>query len=171
MNPLQRKAWSPYAAGIIIGLLQIPALIIVDSPLGASSSYVSAAGYVARIFDSTVNEIAYMDKYMTSVKYAWQSAMVVFIAVGAMLSARMSGAKRRSFSPAWSTAVGMDGLGRRSCMAFMGGFVMLFGARWAGGCTSGHGLSGLGQLAASSIVVTVMFFIGGIAVARLYNKL
>jgi hypothetical protein len=65
----------------------------------------------------------------------------------------------------------MDGLGRRSWMAFMGGFVMLFGARWAGGCTSGHGLSGLGQLAASSIVVTVMFFIGGIAVARLYNKL
>lgn len=171
MSPLQHKAWSPYAAGIVIGLLQIPALLIVDSPLGASSSYVSVAAYLARIIDADVTNIAYMEKYMTSLKYVWQATMVLFIALGAMLSARLSGAKRRRFSPAWRAAVGIDSLGRRSWMAFLGGFIMLFGARWANGCTSGHGLSGLGQLAASSIVVTLMFFIGGIAVARLYNKL
>jgi hypothetical protein len=56
-------------------------------------------------------------------------------------------------------------------MTFLGGFIMLFGARWAGGCTSGHGLSGVGQLAAGSIVVTLMFFAGGIAVSRLFKKL
>jgi uncharacterized membrane protein YedE/YeeE len=171
MSILKSKAWSPYAAGIVIGLLQAPALLVIDSPIGASSSYVSVAAYIAGVFDPDVSNIAYMDKYMTSMKYVWQGTMVLFIAVGAYLSMRLSGARRKSFSPAWTAAAGMDSLGRRSRMTFMGGFVMLFGARWAGGCTSGHGLSGVGQLAAGSIVVTLMFFVGGIAVSRLYNKL
>jgi hypothetical protein len=37
---LTKKAWSPYAAGIVIGLLQIPAFLIIETALGASSSYV-----------------------------------------------------------------------------------------------------------------------------------
>ena len=35
-----KKAWSPYAAGIVIGLLQITAFLIIETALGASSSYV-----------------------------------------------------------------------------------------------------------------------------------
>jgi hypothetical protein len=171
MNPLKHKAWSPYAAGILIGLLQVPALLIIGSPIGASSSYVSVSAYIAGIFDPDIGNIAYFDKYMTSMKYLWQGGMVLFIAVGAFVSMRMSGAGRKSFSPAWRAAAGMDGLGRRSLMAFLGGFVMLFGARWAGGCTSGHGLSGVGQLAVGSIVVTISFFVGGIIVSRLYNRI
>jgi len=171
MEYLRRKAWSPYAAGIVIGLLQIPALLIIASPIGASSSYVSAVAHAAGTVDADVGTIGYMDKYMTSKKYVWQGTMVAFIALGALLSVRLSGARRRSFSPAWTRAVGIDSLGRRAWMAFLGGFLMLFGARWAGGCTSGHGLSGVGQLAIGSIVVTICFFVGGIAVSRLYRKL
>ena len=171
MQYLRRKAWSPYVAGIVIGLLQIPALLIITSPIGASSSYVSVAAHGAGVIDGDIQDIAYLDKYMTSMKYLWQGTMVVFIAVGAWLSMRLSGARRQSFSPAWRKAVGMDALGRRTWMAFLGGFVLLFGARWAGGCTSGHGLSGVGQLAVGSILVTISFFVGGIAVSRLYRKL
>ncbi len=40
MSPFD-KAWSPYAAGILIGLLQIPAFLIIETALGASSSYVT----------------------------------------------------------------------------------------------------------------------------------
>jgi hypothetical protein len=133
MNPLRRKAWSPYAAGIVIGLLQIPALLIIDSPLGASSSFVSAAGWLASLVDADVARIDYFNKYMTSVKYAWQSALVIGVAVGALLSSRLSGARRQAFSPAWREAVGVRSLGPRMLMAFAGGFVLLFGARWAGG--------------------------------------
>jgi hypothetical protein len=43
MNYLKRKAWSPWMAGIVVGLLQIPALLIISSPLGVSSSYVSSS--------------------------------------------------------------------------------------------------------------------------------
>ncbi len=43
-----------------------------------------------------------------------------------------------------------------------GGFLVGFGARWAGGCTSGHAISGLSNLMLSSLVVVIGFFIGGL---------
>lgn len=45
MSVWQKKAWSPYVAGIIIGLLQIPVFLIIHTALGASSAYVSVDGY------------------------------------------------------------------------------------------------------------------------------
>ncbi|MFW6324150.1 MAG: YeeE/YedE thiosulfate transporter family protein [Desulfovibrionales bacterium] len=130
---LRNKAWSPYAAGIVIGLLQIPALLIITSSLGASSSFVSVAAYFASLFDADISSIDYFSKHMTSLKYLWQGSMVVAIGVGAYISMRLSGAKRRSFSPAWTQTVGIKRLGSRMVMGFLGGFILLFGARWAGG--------------------------------------
>jgi hypothetical protein len=51
--------------------------------------------------------------------------------------------------------------------AFAGGAIMGFGARWARGCTSGHGISGTLQLAVSSWMVTVALFISGIITAMI----
>jgi len=47
----------------------------------------------------------------------------------------------------------------------IGGMVMMLGARLAGGCTSGHGISGNLQLAVSSALFSVMFFSFGLATA------
>lgn len=44
----------------------------------------------------------------------------------------------------------------------LGGFLVGFGARWAGGCTSGHGIMGLANLQLPSLVAIVGFFIGGL---------
>ena len=48
-----------------------------------------------------------------------------------------------------------------------GGMIMAFGARLAGGCTSGHGISGTLQLSVGSWIAVICFFIGGIGVAML----
>ena len=170
MHVLKRKAWSPWVAGVVVGLLQIAGLLIIESPLGASSSYVSASGYAASLGDRDIRRKDYFNKYMTDPKYAWQSSLVVGLAIGAFLSMKLSGARRRKVSPVWRRVLDQQSLRARLPLAFLGGFVMLFGARWAGGCTSGHGLSGVGQLAVSSVVVTVCFFIGGIAVAMLFRR-
>lgn len=170
MNLFKLKAWSPYAAGILIGLLQIPAFLIIQSPLGASSAYVTAAAYTGSVVDSNIHDNKYFDKHMGSKKYAWQTSMVIGIAFGALLSRRLSGAKRKAFSPIWTSALGLTTLTQRMLIAFAGGFLLLFGARWAGGCTSGHGLSGVGQLGLGSIIATAMFFVGGIAVAKMFRK-
>ena len=49
--------------------------------------------------------------------------------------------------------------------AFVGGIVSIFGARLAGGCTSGHGLSGTPNLGLASLITTACMFLGGIPVA------
>ena len=55
----------------------------------------------------------------------------------------------------------------RYVTVFFAGLLVLFGARLAGGCTSGHGISGTLQLAVSSWLAAVSFFVGGIAAAML----
>lgn len=47
-------------------------------------------------------------------------------------------------------------------MLVLGGFLVGFGARWAGGCTSGHAISGLANLQPASLLAVVGFFIGGL---------
>jgi hypothetical protein len=165
---LGEKAWSPYVAGVVIGLLQIPAFLLIETALGASSSYVTVGGLLASFVDPGVREIEYIGKHVEATgKNWWQVALVGGVAVGAYLSMRLSGATRRPISPIWQRALGTASPGRRYALAFVAGFVMLFGARIADGCTSGHGLSGVAQLAVSSTVAVAAMFAGGIATARL----
>lgn len=49
----------------------------------------------------------------------------------------------------------------------IGGFLVGFGARWAGGCTSGHAISGLSNLQLPSLIAVIGFFIGGLATTHL----
>lgn len=52
-------------------------------------------------------------------------------------------------------------------MVLGGGFLVGFGARWAGGCTSGHAISGLADFQIPSLVAVVGFFVGGLVVVHL----
>jgi uncharacterized membrane protein YedE/YeeE len=49
----------------------------------------------------------------------------------------------------------------------IGGFLVGFGARWAGGCTSGHAISGLSNLQLPSLLAVIGFFLGGIVMVHL----
>lgn len=52
--------------------------------------------------------------------------------------------------------------GRGILMILVGGFLVGFGTRYAGGCTSGHAIMGLSRLSLASLVATIGFFIGGL---------
>ena len=54
---------------------------------------------------------------------------------------------------------------------FVGGLLVGFGTRWSGGCTSGHGLSGVGRLQPASLAATGVFFGTAIAVSFLLEKI
>jgi hypothetical protein len=162
------KAWSPYIAGIIIGLLQIPAFLLIETALGASSSYVTIGGLVASWIDPSILKIDYVARHVAATgKNWWQVALVIGIAIGAFLSMKLSGAVRAPISPIWARALGSHSSAKRYAVAFGAGFLMLFGARIADGCTSGHGLSGMAQLAVGSTVAVAAMFVGGIATAML----
>jgi len=49
-------------------------------------------------------------------------------------------------------------------MLILGGFLVGFGTRYAGGCTSGHAISGLSELQLPSLIAVIGFFIGGLLV-------
>jgi hypothetical protein len=171
MLKLNTEAWSPYVAGVIIGLLQIPAFLIVDTALGTSSSYAKLAGHLVLLFDPAAGEKGYFAKYVTDAKYVWQLALVVGVGIGALVSARLSNLERAGMPRVWWRAVGVRSLWIRMVMGFCGGFVMLFGARLAGGCTSGHGVSGLAQLAVGSTIAIAAMFLGGILVAMMFRRI
>ncbi|WKA31396.1 YeeE/YedE thiosulfate transporter family protein [Bradyrhizobium roseum] len=167
MSPFD-KAWSPYVAGILIGLLQIPAFLMIETALGASSSYVTVGAAFVGLFDSSLLNIDYVARHITAnAKNLWQVALVAGIGLGAFVSMKMSGAVRAPISPVWTKALGTSSTGARYAVAFVAGFLMLFGARIADGCTSGHGLSGMAQLSVGSTVAVAAMFTGGIATALL----
>lgn len=168
MPSLFDKAWSPYVAGVVIGLLQIPAFLLIETALGASSSYVTIGGLIASFVDPSILRIDYVSRHIAATgKNWWQVALVVGIAVGAFFSMKLSGAHRHPVSPIWKRALGSASPAYRYAVAFAGGFFMLLGARIADGCTSGHGLSGTAQLAVGSMVAVAAMFAGGIATAML----
>lgn len=52
-------------------------------------------------------------------------------------------------------------------MLLIGGILVGFGARYAGGCTSGHAISGLSNLQIPSLIAVVGFFLGGLVMTHL----
>ncbi len=163
---LSMKEWSPYLVGVGIGVLNIFAFLLSDKPIGCSTAYSRTSGMIEKVFRGPkVRDKAYYRKFEPVVD--WEVMLVAGIVLGAFLSASMSGEFRPEMVPAlWRERFGPDPVTRLAA-AFVGGFLVGLGARWAGGCTSGHGISGTTQLAASSWLAVACFFIGGIATAML----
>ena len=166
MEWLSLKQWSPYVVGIGIGLLSCVAFLLSDKPIGCSTAYSRTSGMIERLVrGEKVGEKAYYKKFTPSIDWEWM--LVIGIFVGAFISANLSGEFRAEWVPSkWSSTFG-NSVSLRWVVSLVGGMVMGIGARWAGGCTSGHGISGTLQLAVSSWLAVICFFVGGIATALL----
>jgi uncharacterized membrane protein YedE/YeeE len=93
--------------------------------------------------------------------------LLVGVFVGAMLSSHLSGDRSSaSVPPLWRWRYG-DSSAKRFAAAFFGGALMVLGARIAGGCTSGHGISGTLQLAVQSWSFIALAFAAAVAAAFL----
>lgn len=165
MSYLRRRSWSPYVVGAGIGVLTLFSVLTAAEFLGTSTSFVRAAGLVERaVAPAHVTANAYFAK--TGLTVDWQLLLVVGLFLGALASAWLSGDRRVEHVPAlWASRIGPS-RARRYAAAFVGGVLVLFGARMAGGCTSGHGISGALQLALSSWIFLAAVFAAGIATAR-----
>lgn len=166
MGWLSTTRWSPYIAGIGIGILSWIAFVVCDKAIGCSTPFARTSGMIERLFrGDTVLERPYFQEYRPVIGWDWM--LVLGLLFGAFLSAVLSGA----FSVRWVPALWEETFGNtpllRVTVAFFGGILMGVGSRWAGGCTSGHGISGTLQLAVSSWISVIGFFVGGIAAAVL----
>jgi uncharacterized membrane protein YedE/YeeE len=166
MEWLQATRWSPYAVGVGIGVLSWIAFLVSDRAIGCSTAFAKTAGMLERALRGPeALDRPYYRKVAPSIDWQWM--LVVGIVIGAFISAQLSGEFRTQWVPeTWAAAFGGAPI-PRVLVALLGGVVLGIGARWAGGCTSGHGISGTLQLAISSWLATICFFASGIAVAFL----
>lgn len=158
--------WSPYAVGIGIGILSWIAFVLSDHPIGVSTAYAKTAGMLEKtVSGKQIEKKAYYRKYVPKIGWTWM--LVVGLFAGAFVSAVMSGDFRLQWVPSmWKGQFGYSPIIRWAA-AFSGGVVLGIGARWADGCTSGHGISGTLQLMVSSWVAVACFFISGVLIAHI----
>ena len=163
-------AWSPYLAGGLIGVLTWLTFYFVKKPVGASSSYASAAGLIGK---------ALAPRFTARLKYfqdnppkvSWELIFIAATVVGGFLAAWHGGELSQRWLPQmWVDRFGSDSMPLRAVVGTAGGILMAFGARLAGGCTSGHGISGTLQLNVASWISLICFFIGGVLVANLIYR-
>ena len=170
MDWLTKVRWSPYAVGIGIGMLSWFTFLISKKPIGCSTAFARTSGMIEKIFKGKkVEEKLYYQEIKPVVDWEWM--LVLGVVFGALASSLLSGDFNWQWVPSrWMSVFGAAPL-PRVITAILGGICLGFGARWSGGCTSGHGISGTLQLTVSSWVSAICFFIGGIASAFLLYHL
>jgi hypothetical protein len=169
MEALMMKQWSPYLVGIGIGLLNCLAFILSDRYIGCSKAFSDIFATAERLLRGNwVLEKPYYQKFVPQID--WFLMLVTGIIFGAFISAWLSGELHAVWVPSfWESRFGANAFLRFSA-ALAGGIFIGLGARWAGGCTSGHGISGTIQLVVSSWLAVMCFFAGGIITAILLFK-
>jgi len=157
-----------WAGGLGIGLILIVAVALIE-PIGVSTQYVVAVGV---LLHQLIPPVAAQSPYLVASAEGWNALTYEFmfvmgIPLGAFCAAAATGRLTCRLIPLeWGVRFGSLP-GRRLVWSFIGGFVLLFGARFGGGCTSGHMISGVSQLAISSLIFSTALFLSAIATARL----
>lgn len=165
-NPLTQKSWSPWLVGVGIGVLSWFAFWSADHPLGITTAFEHTA---ALVLDAAIPEFAESNSYyqQESPKIGWEWMLVVGVLLGSLISSFTSGDRETLTVPRlWANRFGSNVALRLTVALFSAG-LMMFGARLASGCTSGHGISGNLQLAASSWLFSLIFFSVAILTALL----
>ena len=144
------KTWiDPVQGGMLIGIAQAFSVLLSKKTLGISSAYADFAGNLKSVLvggeglsSGAWGNIVFAGGVMTGARIASQ-----YVPVGVIEAV-----------PEISLVI-----------AVISGFCSIFGARLAGGCTSGHGISGMSTLSISSFVTVAAMFGGGIAFMSLFK--
>ncbi|MGH1578368.1 YeeE/YedE thiosulfate transporter family protein [Planktotalea sp.] len=172
--------------GLLLGLVFFMAVVLVK-PIGVSTQFVILDGIVADIAnpelvtqteDGYTSTNAYLaksnGKYAKSIANPLNYSFVFVLAMiaGAFLSTLARGGiskDEKRLPEIWYANYG-DTPMKRYAVAFLGGFIVLYGARLAGGCTSGHMMSGMMQTSISGYIFAAGAFAAAIPVAMFMYK-
>ena len=171
-----------YIAGPLIGLI-VPALLVVGGTVFGLSANLRHACAALPL----PAKPAFLRYDWRSVG-TWNLVFALGIAVGGFIGLRLVSDPAAPLALSPETLAALADLGVTDPSGFVpaqlmswgalatpagallvlgGGFLVGFGARWAGGCTSGHAISGLANLQVPSLVAVVGFFVGGLVVVHL----
>lgn len=152
-------------SGIALAILNLIVFLtsIFNRPIGASTSYPYLSDLLTGVTDND---------YFTKIQKPghWE---LIFLE-GAFLAGLIYSLIKKEFKftliySNWEKHKGTSAI-KRIIWSFIGGFILIIGARMAGGCTSGHILSGGMQFAVSSLVFAVFVFVGLIITGKFFYK-
>jgi uncharacterized protein len=146
------QPWPWWFSGILVGLVVPLLYFLAGKDFGISTSLQQIGALC-----SPGSKLDYLRSYDRH-GGMWTLVFVIGIALGGYVGSHFLSAEPIVFLPAWSHSVS------GAVKLFVGGCLVGFGARYAGGCTSGHSITGISNLNWPSLLATVCFFIGGIAV-------
>ena len=111
--------------------------------------------------------MTYFTDYKIPTLFGWEAGIFIGLIIGGLVASWLSGDSSGTKLPElWTQRFGTS-RAKSSALAFIAGIILIYGARLAGGCTSGHGISGSLQLAVSSWAFFFSLFASGLATAFL----
>ncbi|MCF8460560.1 MAG: YeeE/YedE family protein [Flavobacteriales bacterium] len=178
------QPWPWYFSGALLGIL-VPLMLWLGSSFGVSGNLDSICGILGAG--------RFLDYFKFDIKERLPNLIFVFGSVfGGFLAAHFLTVENYSVAISTATVEALASLrishseGLQPDYVFNwsflskpqglillvgGGFLIGFGSRWAGGCTSGHSISGMSSLQLPSLVATIGFFIGGLIATHLLMPL
>ena len=156
--------WSPYMAGLGLGITLLASFYVLGGGLGASGAFSRITGSLFHAVAPAYTEAhSYFKSYFAgegSPLKDWMIFQVIGVFLGGLVGAITAGRLKRSVEKGPAISVR-----NRVLLAFTGGAVMGFAARLARGCTSGQALSGGSLLSLGSWAFMLSVFAGGYLMA------
>lgn len=146
------QPWPWWFSGILIGLT-VPLLYILAGKGFGISTSLQQMGAMC----SPNSKLDYFRNYDRQ-SGIWTLVFVAGIAIGGFIATNFLSSQPIEFLPSHFT--GWPG----TLKLLVGGFLIGFGTRYAGGCTSGHAITGISNLNWPSLVATIFFFVGGLGI-------
>jgi uncharacterized protein len=167
-----KALWSPYVAGVLLGVVGVLAVWLSDSLLGASGAFESVAGMIGKVLAPQAFNIMYFNFIMPT-GITWAVVLLLGTILGGTLGALSSKTwklRLNTDDPQWIAIFGSK-LWKRWLLAFVGAIILEYGAGIAGGCTSGLAISGGMLLApAAFLFIAAMFASGIITTLIVYGR-
>lgn len=181
------EKYSWLSGGLLLGIIFLAAVYLVK-PIGVSTQFVITDGIVWNLFSSNLitdgsesvsSTNAYLNK--SDGKYAsnvlnpinYGLLFVISMFLGGFVSNKFSKTKvtasEKIYPEVWTERFGTS-KSKRYRYVFLAGFLVLLGARLAGGCTSGHMMSGMMQTSISGYLFATGVFAAAIPFSILFFK-
>jgi hypothetical protein len=170
ITQIRKEEWSPYVAGVLLGIVGVLAVALSNSLLGASGGFENVAGLIGKRLAPGLFDNTYFNFVMPP-GITWQVILLIGVFFGGMLGALSAGKLHWSWMPEvqWTKVFGEKRWVRWG-LAFSGAIVLEYGAGIAGGCTSGLAISGGMLLAPAAFLFIAGMFMSGIVTALIVYR-
>lgn len=168
VTALTRENWSPYAAGVLLGVTGILAVWAGKHLLSAAGPTATLTSLALHALSPAAADANMYFRFVVPPAVDWLVMLLIGVFLGGMLGALSSGALRLRWNddPVWQSVFGKS-VWKRILLGFGGALLLQYGASLAGGCTSGLAISGGMLLTPSAFLFIAAMFASGILTARI----